>query len=333
VSPSELAREIASGRFAPVYYLHGSEDYRIKEAEKAIIQNFLPKSLQGTNHNSFSAQKRRIDDILMELSVFPMMGERQVFTISDIQSLSVSDIERILALLNPPDPNRIIILTTPSAKMPRRQTKVISLLIQNTQAVEFDRLTRKAAKAKIQSLFDAKNVKIDANALEALLELGGGDLGGLVAEVSKLADYVGSGGVVSLEDIDVLSSDYRSFRVFELAYHAAHGDADRALNVIEFLVSRGERLSTLLFWLGEHFIGLYLAKNKKPFGRGAADQSWKYRDQLNLFDNIQLEGIIDLISKADFDLRNNIEPEKLILEQLVLRICALSKKAANVGKI
>lgn len=330
MSPSELGKELEAGKFRPAYYFFGTEDYRIKEAEKALVARFLPKAQQMMNHTILSASKSNVEDILTELSMIPMLGKRQVFTITDIQSISQKQIETILSLLTPPDPNRIVIMTSPSSRTPRKTTKLFKFLDSNTSAVEFARLREQSSKGKIKSLLMSSNVEIESDALDVLAELGGGDLGGLIAEVNKLIDYIGEGGTIRKEDVLAVSSDYQGFKVYELADHAARGSFDKAMSVIDFLLRRGEKPSSLLFWMGEHFIGLYLTRNRKSPGPGKKDMSWKYKDQVGLFDNDRLEMIIKLIAEADFDLRTNTGQERLIIEKLIYNICSKSQKKANV---
>jgi DNA polymerase-3 subunit delta len=329
VSPAELNKELESGRFRAVYYFFGSEDYRIKEAEKVVVSRFLPKVQQTTNHITLSAQKDSLENIINELSMIPMLGERQVFKINDIQMLSQTQIEKILSLVTPPDPNRVVIVASPSAKAPNKKTKLFKFLSENTAAVEFAKLRGDSASSRIRSMFKKARVEIDPEALRILTELSGGDLGGLVSEVGKLIDYIGEGGTVTKDDVALLSSDYQVYNIFELADRAATGDFDQAMSIIKSMDRSGVKPSSLLFWLGEHFVGLYLAKNRKSFGSGKRDMSWKYQDQFGLFDNYQLEKIINLIARADFDLRSNIKPENVILEKLIYSICSECKKAAN----
>lgn len=329
VSPAELSKEIEGAKFRSVYYFYGTEDYRIKEAEKAVLTKFLPRPQQATNHITLSASKQRLEDILTELSMIPMLGDRQVFTISDIQFLTPVQVERILTLLTPADPSRIVILTSPSSKTPKKKSKMLKMLEDKTAAIQFARLQEHSSRGKIKSLLKDRGIEIEPEALDILVELGGGNLGGMIGEANKLIDYVGEDGTISKEDVAAVSSDYQVFKVFELVERAAFGDFDKAMNIIDFLARRGEKLSSLLFWMGEHFIGLYLAKNRKPFGAGKRDFSWKFRDQINLFENSQLERIIKLIAEADSELRSNIKPERLILEKLIYNICAEHKKTAN----
>jgi DNA polymerase III subunit delta len=330
VSPSELAKEIDAGRFRSVYYFYGSEDYRIKEAEKKLATVFLPKRIQSTNQTVLSAQKNRFEDILTELSMIPMLGERQLFIIDEIQSLNQTQIGKILSLLTPPDPNRVVIMVSPSSKAPRKSNKLFKFLSSETAAVEFPRLPMQSARGKIKTLLKEKEVEIEPEALQMLAQLGDGDMGGIIGEVNKLIDYVGEEKNIRREDVAAITSDYQSFKVFELADQAALGQIDKALNTIDFLMKKGEKPSGLMFWLEEHFLNLYLSKNGKSIGKGKRDMSWKYRPQVGLFDNAQLEKIIKFIAEANFDLRNNVRPEKLVLEKLIFNICSTGKKKTGV---
>jgi len=324
VSPNELAKELEKGKFRPVYYFYGDEDFRIKEAEKALVKKFIPAPQRATNYTSLSAAKGKIEDILTELSVVPMLGERQLFTIHEIQALNQKDIERILAMITPHDPNRVVILVSPSSKTPRKTTKLFKFLTSETTPVQFPKLQARSAATKITRFFKDRDIDIDPQTASILVELVGGDMGGLTAELNKLLDYIGDKKKIEPEDIAKVSSDYQGYSIYELANYAAHGEIDKALNLIDYLLKRGERASALLFWMGEHFVGLYLTQNKKsPGGR---DQSWKYKGQIGKFDNKHLEQIIKDIAAADTELRSNTRQDRLILEKLIFSISTAPEK-------
>ena len=329
MSPAELAREIKAGRFKAVYYFCGAADYRIKEAKKALAGHFLPKAQHATNRVILSAAKSRIEDILTELSMIPMLGERQLFIIENIQSLTQKQIEKIISLLKPPDPNRVVIFSSPSLKIPNKKTKLFNYLQANTTLVDFPQITGRSAHEKIRALLKNKGVEIEPEAINMLADLSGGDMGAIIGEVNKLIDFAGDRKLISADEVASVSSDYQAFKVFELAGCAAMGQFDKALGIVKYFIRKGERLTGLMFWLGEHFIGLYLAKNGKKTPGSKRDMSWKYKGQLHLFENEQLERIIHLIADADYDLRRNIRPEQLVIEKLIFEICSLSGKDSH----
>ncbi len=330
MTPLELIKELEKDKFHPVYYFYGSEDYRIKEAEKYIAGRFLPKSLLKTNHTVLSAARQKLGDILSELSVFPMLGENQLFTITDIQVLQPKDIEKILTLMIPPDPKRLIIMTTPSAKTPQKKSKVLDLLAKKAVAIEFGRISGELSLKKIKSMLGEKKIKIEPEAEQMLVTLGGGNIGGLVMEVEKLIDYSGHTGIITRDAVLAVCSDYQVFKIYELANYVAMKNLDMALGIVNFLIKRGETPSSIIFWLSEHFIDLYLVKNHKPLPPAKSKMSWKFSKQINQFSNIQLEQIISSIAESDAALRGNIKPEQVIIEKLIFDICLTKSENANV---
>lgn len=325
MTPTELVRELEKSKFQPVYYFYGSEDYRIKEAEKAIASRFLPKSLLKTNHTIMSAVKQKLGEILSELSVFPMLGENQLFSITDIQTLKPKDIEKILALMKPPDPNRVIIMSTPSAKAPRKNSKVLTLLNKKAAAIEFGKITGDMSARKIRAMLNEKNIEIDNDALQILVTLTGGNMGGLIREVEKLINYVGETGSVSKDDVLAVCTDYQMFKIYELADQVATCNLDRALEIVNSLIRKGETPAGITFWLSEHFIDLYLVKNNKPLPGYKKNMSWKFNNQVNLFDNEQLESIIKQIAETDVALRSNLKSNQIIIEKLIFNICLTNR--------
>jgi len=306
-----------------VYYFFGPEEYRIKEAEKETIRRYLPPSQIKTNHTTLSAARSKLEDIMAELSVFPMLGENQAFTITDIQALGQKQIEKIIKLLTPPDPHRIVIMTSPAHKIPNKKTKLFGYLQANTAAVEFARLSRPSTEKRLRAMFSKNDITIDNEAMEMLTTLAAGDMGGMILEASKLIDYVGAKGKITPAEVAAVSSDYQGFKIYELTDYVARREVDRALNIVDFLVRAGESWSGLMYFMGEHFVDLYLTKNNKPLGSGRRNMAWKYKNQVNLFENEQLERIISLIAGADRDLRSNLRPERAIVEKLIIEIAAI----------
>ena len=326
MTPSELNRDIETGKLKPVYYFYGSEDYRMKEAEKKLVGSFLPKSVAGVNHITMTAAKGKVQDILNELAVVPMLGERQVLTITDIQALTPSDIEKILKLLTPPDRNRVVVMVTPSEHYPRKDTEAVKLLKKKTAEVEFKRLTGETVSKRIEAGLKEQKIEIDKEAMELVTELLSGDSGGLAEEINKMINYAGPGGRISRKDIANLSADYQGFKAYELGEYVAMGNLDKGLLMLENMLNSGEDESGIFFWLSSHFLDLYLFKN----GRGLPPyKRWletRLRPQAARFENKELEEIILLIAEAGRGLRDSAEPHRLILERLILNICKMPEK-------
>jgi len=323
VTPAELNKEISGGKFRPVYFFFGSEEYRIKEAEKALVQKFL--GIHARNgHKSLAASRLKASDIFTELSIVPMLGDRQVFSIADTHILTPSEMENIFKILTPPDPSRIVIFFVPAAKVPtknqRQKTKWFGFLESKTEPVEFTRLSASDTQKRLAALFTEKGINIEIEALTMLSGLADGDLGGIFQEAAKLIDFVGPDGTITRSQVAAITSDHRAYNIFELADKVAGRDIDTALRVLHTLQNQGESASNVLFWLSEHFLNLYLAKNRKPLPPRSRNMAWKYNQQVNLFSNEILEALILIIGEGNRRLRGDIANEWAIIEDIVIQL-------------
>ena len=85
-TPKKLVDDVTGGKFRPAYYFYGPEEYRLLEAIKFVAHQFLPKKQLTTNFRRLDGRRTKCDDLIAELSVFPMLGERQVPKVSGYSS-------------------------------------------------------------------------------------------------------------------------------------------------------------------------------------------------------------------------------------------------------
>jgi DNA polymerase-3 subunit delta len=322
-SPQKLHSEVTSGDFKPIYYLFGSEDYRIGEAVKYIARQFVPDRQLTTNFQRLDGRKVKATDLIAEISVFPMLGERQAFMISDIQTYKPTELERILKLLQPADPNRVVIFTTPSPRTPKRSSAFFKKISAVAEVVEFGPLTVDQSRSVISSRLTEQGVTIEPEALGLLAGLVAGNRGALEAELGKLISYKADGTPVTRRDIEQIAAGYEVYNVFELADHVIAGNHGHVLKMVERLLAGGDSATGLLYFLSQHFISLYLVKagkNLEPYRRWLES---RFREQARKFELTQIESIIVSIARVDADLRRRRTRPELELDRLVLEIMAL----------
>lgn len=326
-SPHKLFQDITAGKFKPAYYFFGAEDYRITEAEKFVARQFLPHLQLTTNYRRLDGKKIRTADLIAELSNFPMLGEKQVFVITDFQSYKPTEINRILALLNPPDPNRIVVFSSPSSKTPKKKSTFFTAVSAVTETVEFPRLTLQEATGQISTRLQKEGISIDPDALRHLTELVCGNKGALEAELAKLTNFKSKGESISLDDIKRVSAGYEVYNIFELADVVVAGQTPLVLKMIKSLLAEGTSPGTLTMLLGQHFVSLYLVKNgKRPLGRRDF-LTYKFRQQAQKYDNYRLESIIITIAAADAQLRHQEFSPDMTLEMLAVELAGEKRQS------
>lgn len=324
-TPKKLLTDIQAGKFKPAYYFYGSEDYRMIEAEKYLAHQFLPDLQLTTNYRRVDASKANVADLINELSNFPMLGEKQVFSILDFQRLRPTEVDQLLKLLSPPDPNRIVIFRTPAAREPRRGAALIKKMSEITETVKFDRLGLDETKRTIVSRLQKSEVLISPEALTMFAELVAGDRGALEGELNKLLNYKEKGEMVETFDIEKTVTGHEQYNVFELSDLIVQGNVAKAMRMIHSLLIGGASEVQLLVLLQQHFTSLLLVKSgKNPLGnRGFL--VGKFRGQASGYTIERLEQIIIEIAEADADLRKGNIKSDTRLEMLILALAGEKK--------
>jgi len=319
-TPGAFLKELSAGKFGPAYYFFGDDDYRIIEAEKYLASQFIPGPQLITNYRRFDARKVSVNDLLAELAVYPMLGDRQVIAVTSFQSFKPKEIERIFKMLTPPDPNRIIVFSSPAVKAPKNKSAFLNNIAKNAEVIQFNKLTPAETKGMVSRKLSKNELNIDPKALNLLTELIAGNRGALEAETEKLINYKNPGETVTAEDIKAVASGYEVFKIFDVADFVIAGQVKKVLQQIKSLVAEGNNPTGILFFLSQHFISLYLVKNGKPLEARKRWLAYRFREQAHKYDSERLEEIIVEIARTDADLRkSNIKPT-LALETLVLKL-------------
>ena len=319
-SPQKLSAEIAKGEFKGLYYFYGTEDYRISEAVKYVASQFLPGRQVATNFRRLDGRKTKCADLVAELSVFPMLGERQVFAVADFQSYKPTEVDRVLKLLSPADPNRLVILSSPSARTPKWNSAFIKKVGAVAETIEFKKLDPQTAAAQVNRELAKAGLTIERDALALLVELLGGNRGALATEVAKLIDYKKAGETITPDDIRSLVGGYDAFEIFQLADEVLAGDKVRALRMIKRFLIEGSTPTGILFFLGQHLVSMYVVKGGRSLESNRRWLEGKFRTQAGRFSFEQLERAILLTAQTDADLRRRRSLPELELDQLLLQL-------------
>lgn len=321
ISPNQLASDITAGKFKPSYYFFGPEDYRINEAEKFVAKQFLPSRQMITNYTRIDGRKTPVADLLAELQAFPMLGERQVIIVTSFQSYKPTEIEKVAKMLTPPDPNRIVVFSSPADKAPKKN----SAFYKNIQTiaevvVEFGRLTPQEAARTLQRMLANHKMTIEDEALRLFTEMIAGNRGALEREADKLIEYKERSGEVTLDDVRMICSGFEVYDVFKLADYVVDGDRRQVFKMLHKLMAGGDVSGALLFSLGQHFINLYLLRTGGQIPPRFRWLTRTLQPQANRFSEEQLERFIIKTAETQSDMRKGRVKPEAAMEMLMLSV-------------
>src|ERR687891_1187010 len=85
-SSDNLFRSLQKGELAPVYYFYGAEDVLKDEAVRMILDKALDPSRRDFNFDQRSAANLDAEEVHALCNTLPMLAERRVVVIRDVES-------------------------------------------------------------------------------------------------------------------------------------------------------------------------------------------------------------------------------------------------------
>jgi len=321
ISALQLITEINTGRFRPVYFFHGEEDYRKAEAVKYIVGHYLPEAQRILNFTRMTVDKTDFQAICAELAALPMLGERRLIFVDEVQRLKPTQQQKLFALLASPPPETVVILNSPAEHTPKKTSAFFRDVSRIAEPVEFGRLGKESAALKITKTLEAARMTCDPEAVQLLAELTDGDFGGLVGEIEKLSLSAEGGAHIGVAEVKALASSYEQFTMFELTDAVVARDREKAVRIFNDLTNQGERPDSFLWPLSNHFMNLLKANAGKRIN-GAPFYVRKLEQQARQLGAGRLERVVSRLAQTGREIRRSKMKAAVLVENLIRDISA-----------
>lgn len=191
LSPDQLRRALAKNAPALAYYLHGSEAILKDEALALLLDQTLDPGLRDFNLDIVSAQQIEPDQLAVACSTMPMMADRRVVVLRDVEAWSRKSKGKQPAVkyLERPAPDTVLVIVQGNDDDPDED------LAKYCVAVNCAALVGDALDGWLDGQLHAAGVILTPDAREHLLRATGGELGLLRAETAKLSGLEVTGPV------------------------------------------------------------------------------------------------------------------------------------------
>ena len=248
-----------------VFYLHGEDEFRKDQVVRALVEKHLDPPTKDFNFDPLRGTEVDAETLASVLATPPMMAEHRVVVLRETEGLAGSPKTRtvLLEVVAAPPPGLVLIL---SATVPRgSKAKFYRTLAKEAQSVEFQPFTADDVPGGIlERARSVHGTELDVDAAQALGAAIGTNLGILAKELEKLADFVGEGARVTLQDVEAAGTRLPSqdrWRWFDLVGERRLDDALEGLNV---LLGQGESGVGLVIGLSTHLLRLGVVSEKGP---------------------------------------------------------------------
>jgi DNA polymerase-3 subunit delta len=170
--------------FDPVYYLFGEDDFLKEQATRDLVDAAAEPSTRDFNLEIRRASELDAESLDSLLSTPPMLAERRVVVLRDVDKLKKGARTLLDRYLVRPAHDTVLVLVAPSGVKPDKGLSTHATVVEYAPLTG-DRLPRWVSYHAQQALGRA----ITPEAVTLLVEAVGGDLAQLTVELEKLASY------------------------------------------------------------------------------------------------------------------------------------------------
>ncbi|MFR2534374.1 MAG: DNA polymerase III subunit delta [Clostridia bacterium] len=212
------------------------------------------------------------------------------------------------------------------------KNKLWEVLEKQAIICHFEALKPMQIIGRLKAICKAYGVQVEENVLSYLIESCGTNMQDLMNELRKLIEYVGSGGMITKQEIDKLCIKQLDSVIFDLTDNLGKKNVRQALEVLHNLLYAKEPIQKILITLYHHFKKIYIVKMAIRENRNIAEclnlkpnqafLTGKYKMQANFFEEKELKGILQALIDLDSHSKIGLIDVTIGLEAILCRYCS-----------
>lgn len=231
---SEFQSLLQKKNFRPNYFLYGPDGYLISQAQKKLVQALETQSGLEIQRIAIDLDQGSIDDVLNLALNLPMFASRQIVIIRSLDKIKDSHLTRLAGYFKNSSPFTTLIFI--GGEIDRRK-KIYQMLLDLTMVVELEAPREQELRTWAAAKIKAAGCTMDPEAMDFLLEILGADSGRLSQEVEKLILLAGEERQISIGRVSESVGFSREHTVFEFLNAVAAKDKNKALRLLEEMIS------------------------------------------------------------------------------------------------
>lgn len=231
MSATAIISDWKKGKWKPVYWIEGEEDYFIDQVLDYAERHLLPESEVSFNLSVFYGRDAAWPDVINACRRYPMFAQRQVVLIKEAQHMR--DIDKLESYLEQPLDSTILVIGYKEKKLDSRR-RFAKLVKEKGVLVSTKRLYEEDLRSFAESTVQEKGLSIQPLALSLLIDHIGSDMQRIENELEKLVVNLGEQKTITVDDIERYVGISKEYNVFELQTALAKKDLTRCLRIIGY---------------------------------------------------------------------------------------------------
>ncbi len=330
ISPLEAEKKIKSGDIKPIYYLVGKEKYfhdRIINLFKETL--FNDAGSRSLNTHIFYGAENNLGEVLSACMDYPMLADKKLVIVKDFSKMDLNNADALEKYIANPVKSAALVISSDKSG----PTKIFQTLNKKTVAVSCDPVRQYDLNNWIYSYYNTRNIPIDRQACQFLVNQIGSDLLLIENEINKVRNYKNDDSKITSADLMFTAGATEQVNVFALQKTLAAGQIAQSLKISKNLLESGENIIGIINILFSFYKKVMivaslrsLGKNRSQIERESGLRNFQLQEinpALQRYSIAQIGKIIELLKKADSDLKSSKGSEKHILNMLCFNICSV----------
>jgi DNA polymerase-3 subunit delta len=334
--------------FDGAYFITGEDEYQKDDAVRQLIDASLEPALRDFNLDTRRATDLDAETLGVLLSTPPMMSDRRVIVLRDVNALKKDARKALDQYLKTPASDLLLIMTAAAG------TKADTGLSASATGLEFNLLTGDRIPKWISHHATTElGIRITEPAIELLQAAVGSDLHQLAGELDKLVSYVqGRGDEIGEDAVAAIVGVRRGETQADLLDAVADRNVARSLELVPHVLAQPKTTAvSVVMALSTQMLAISWGRARLDEGLSRARLAQEYFDLLKetgaftgrswgsatavwaraaeRWSREALDRALDSLLEADVALKESrVSSEEQLLATVVLSLCAAEERNA-----
>lgn len=271
INYAELEKKIKKHELDNCYIFCGSDEKLIKDHIKYITNNVLDKNFIDLNYSKFDGSKTDFETISDACETMPFMSDKKVVVVYRASFLDDSsgnknsgDLKnKNFVMLNEylknPAPHCILIIYYTFLSDREKPSNKIKKLDKKTCVIKVDKLKGESLQKKCRSLFEGAGAKIGKSELILFCAQVDNNMNIILNEIEKLVSFTNGREITKKDILDMMPQKSEN-DIFNLVDYLSQKNIKRALDILNELIYKGEKIPFILFMVARQFNLLFNIK-------------------------------------------------------------------------
>ncbi|WP_139904051.1 DNA polymerase III subunit delta [Clostridium thermarum] len=329
-----LEQQIQRGNLKGCYVIYGPDENLIKEYVNSIIDAAVDKNFAYLNLVKFDGMKVQFDEVMNACETMPFMSDKKVVVIYRTAFLGeVEDrenkkkFEEIYKYISNLPPYCILVMYYVFGDDREKASTNVKKLEKICSVIKADKLKGDKLYKRVAAIFEQRGKSIDKVLLKFFCDNVENNMDIIKNEVDKLISYT-EGRDITKKDIIELLPDVNDDDIFDLVDYLSQKRPEKAIDILNELLFRGEAIGGILFMIVRQFkllysikLGVDEGKNKDALAKELKLHPYvceKLIAQSRKFSLNQIKHCLKLCLETEKSLKSSTGDKKLEMEMLII---------------